>query len=426
MAEKKNMRILIAFFILGFFNKSYSQGSILNEKIYSDSGKNEFKAQSQKEKSDYSLALRILKNQVRENPTNAEYRYYLGYTIDRINTETGEEMTKAKRALAEKASEQFEEVNRLQPDFQGELFLLDPYSKLTSIWGSLAMAYMNQKNTDSAKWAFLEGKSRGGFTEPILAFNRQLLNSCDSNAILVTYGDLITIPVWYLQTVEKCRTDIVIVDANLLNSLWYPRYLKSEKKNLIGLSDDLLDTLGYKTWETNQVTILHPDDSAQKFSWELPPTYMQQYILRGDRFLMDILQQNLFSRPIYFSNNSDSTYNLYLLPYLVNEGLVDRVVPSKINWDTNVVKVHKNIYSYSIDQLRSDEIKKSRDAIALLNGFRWCYYNNIYNLASKEDYTEARALIKQMNEKFPVGKLPFTSSEVEEYFRDFFSQIEKN
>lgn len=42
-----------------------------------------------------------------------------------------------------------------------------------------------------------------------------LLNSCDRDAILFTYGDNDTFPLWYIQEVEKLRTDVTIVNINL-------------------------------------------------------------------------------------------------------------------------------------------------------------------------------------------------------------------
>ncbi len=391
-----------------------------------DSGKYEFKLQAKKDTADYSKAYRILTNQVKLNPINAEFRYFLGYAIDRLNADDGKEMFQLKKEMTIKASEQFEEVNRLEPVYKGELFILDPYAKLTSIWGSLAEAYLNRKLSDSAKWAFSEGKKRGGFIEPILEFNRQLLNSCDNNAILVTYGDNITIPIWYLQTIENYRTDITVVDANLINTIWYPKYLKAERNLKISFSDAVIDTIEYKQWQSQKVTVINSSDKTQIFRWELRPTYMDNYILKGDRILLDIFQQNLYTRPIYFNNNSDSTYNLFLSPYLVDEGLVNRVIPKEIDWNSNVLTIHNNLYQYNLDKLQRNDIVKSRDAVIVLNGFRWSYFNNIYNLVAQTKYDKAKELINLMGEKFKKDTLPFTSIEVEKYFADLFQQVDKN
>lgn len=420
------MRLFITIIAILTSTLSFSQVSTSIQTVIADSGKHEFKLQARKDTADYSKAFRILTNQVQLNPKNAESRYFLGYTIDRLNADDGKGMFQLKRELTIKASEQFEEVNRLEPVYKGEVFILDPYSKLSSIWGSLAEAYLNRKLIDSAKWAFAEGKKRGGFIEPILEFNRQLLSSCETNAILITYGDIVTIPIWYLQTIENYRTDITVVDASLINTKWYPKYLKADRNLKISFSDAAIDTIEFIQWDAQQVTVTNLIDTTQSFSWELRPTYMDSYILKGDRILLDIFQQNLFSRPIYFSNYSDSTYTLFLSPYLTDQGLVNKVIPKVIDWNTNVLTINSNINHYNIDKLLKDDILKSKDAVNLLNGFRWCYYNTIYYLISPSKYDKAKELITQMNKKFNKDKLPFISIDAEQYFIELFKQADKN
>ncbi len=55
------------------------------------------------------------------------------------------------------------------------------------------------------------------FTAHDIAAN--MLNSCDQNAILITYGDNDTFPLWYAQQVEGIRLDVTIANVNL-NGGW--------------------------------------------------------------------------------------------------------------------------------------------------------------------------------------------------------------
>ncbi|WP_157473928.1 hypothetical protein [Flavihumibacter petaseus] len=293
----------------------------------------------------------------------------------------------------------------------GERILLDPYSKLTSTWASLAQAYLTKGQPDSAKWAFREGKRRGGFIEPVLSISRQLLNSCHKNAILVTYGDIITFPAWYLQTIEQYRTDITVVDATLLNTVWYPQFLKQEKKLKMGYANDQLDTLSYALWSPQRITIPNPRFAGKAVSWTMNATYYGEYVLRGDRILLDIFRKNMFDRDLYFSSGADTSINLFLTDYIVDDGLVDLVLTDKNDINDPRAILSENLSAYTIKYLNKSDIRRSPDAVSLLNLYRSTYCTNIGFLLSKGKTAEAKKLLKEMDERFPLSILPYSYME---------------
>ena len=57
-------------------------------------------------------------------------------------------------------------------------------------------------------------------------FGMNYLNSLDENAIIFTYGDNDTFPLWYAQEVEGVRTDVKVANLSYLETDWYMNQLR--------------------------------------------------------------------------------------------------------------------------------------------------------------------------------------------------------
>ncbi|HMZ24162.1 MAG TPA: DUF2723 domain-containing protein, partial [Saprospiraceae bacterium] len=214
------------------------------------------------------------------------------------------------------------------------------------------------------------------------------LNSVGRDAIIFTYGDNDTYPLWYAQEVEGIRPDVRVVNLSLIAVDWYIEgqrrkinespYIKmtipsdsyrGNKRNQVYYVDTELanqelpaegvlrfigeshplEGSGSKAESflpTKNVYIpidkakwinkkfLSPQDSIlDRLPLSLGVKEQGDYILKGDLAVMDIIASNINDRPIYFSVTADPSKFLGLNNFMQLEGLALRIVPVRSNSD---------------------------------------------------------------------------------------------
>ena len=182
-----------------------------------------------------------------------------------------------------------------------------------------------------------------------------MLQSCEKDAILFTNGDNDTFPLWYLQEVERIRTDVRVVNLSLANTGWYLDQLKNSsprgaKPVAFSLSDGEIASITYVPIDSVDAALpssvvrqqllrgsrLHgvslPSEPVDTMTWLLKPglTYDGQGYLRPqDIAVYEILMNNFARRPVYFALTVDTESMIGIENYLRLDGLAYKVVPIK-------------------------------------------------------------------------------------------------
>lgn len=402
------MKILLTILVTCFFTTFY--GQTVDYKVLLDSAKTLFKSekglnQEELDRFDYGKIITILNKVIEINPNNSEARYFLGYTYSRINSRDGRSMIDMNLELLEKSSVQFEYVNKLQPNYTGEIITLDPYSKLSAEWGSMAMSYWHNNKKDSSIWAFKEGKKRGGFGDFMLELNRKVLDACSLNSILVSSGDNFTIPLWYLQIVEGYRKDVSVIDVSLLNTKWYPAYLIENRTVAFDLPKETIDTLDYTSWKDSLISI-------EDFSWIVKPSYYNEYLLRGDRVFLSLLKENKFNRDLYFTISFMEESRLSLKNYITNYIIVDKFTKS------NKLDRIKMDYSKGIEgflKMSNSLNLNSVDERLFYDYFRFDILEKVNQHVENNEKEKAKELMRLFYKYANEDKIPYVDESGKEY-----------
>ena len=303
--------------------------------------------------------------------------------------------------------------------------LRDSYYFLGVEYGVISRRAIQFDQYDEVKESMIKGFLAGCYPPWLLEYARNTLDCCKQNAILFISGDAEVNAISYLQWIDNYRQDISPVIIPLCNRSWYIEIIKEGFHDLIvpvpisWNTEQIYETNNYK-WNSNIIHILlYPEiirlyeleDSV--FQWTLSPDltgYNREYLSPAKAIITDIIEQNAFLRPVYFSLSSPALITDDFDSSLVLCGLARQLVPYNVYERGNEIDIEllenflgemENFTNFQ--DLRENDLPR---VSKLLNNYRYLYLNLITYYYNLNNLTKADYFMQTMEEYLPDSVLP--------------------
>lgn len=368
----------------------------------------------------YNEAIQLLEQAAKNNPSDPEIYYYLGW-FNHYNAYDSRPLKGYNYENSEKIFTYLDKALQLNPNYGDAKYF---YGAECS---GNAFKSMQNYDLDKLKYFYKKAFDKGAYPDWLLEYGRNFLKSAEPNAIIFAGGNADFDVCSYLQLHENFRTDITLIPIGNIDRPWYVKFLKDGleggvKKIHISLTDVQIKDIHPFKWKPTTVAIKVSEEDQKKynlgikntFNWEVNPDLTsdrmhakseneiaskRSYLSPQRAILLQIIEDNYYERPIFFSNFASPTFYGGLENNFENYGLISKLTPittKNTAFEFNFEKMNELLQSKNVSNFK---IINEVDIPRISSIIKYGYSAILNNLLQQNECKKCKKELKKLFEK---------------------------